>query len=277
MRRINAKPLNTQEWKDWIAECEVETTNNINKFSRSEEIEITSLYKKKYIKDNYYFSNSGPFHGKCVYCETPIHDLFPGDVEHYRPKGKVTDLSYSVVYCQDDDGTYPVDIENKKIEHPGYYWLAYSWQNLMPSCTFCNRPKKDFGKRNCFPVKGINKYKVGDERMEEPLILNPTDLGSNNNPEKHFEINYDDGFLIGLTDEAKTCNRVFGLNKRDKLIKGRLTAIGDAQSLISQLIYSDTNHTTFARIESYQKGIESYSLAFMLYFNKFMKKIGAIS
>jgi hypothetical protein len=26
----------------------------------------------------------------------------------------------------------------KSVEHPGYFWLAYHWKNLLPSCAFCN-------------------------------------------------------------------------------------------------------------------------------------------
>ena len=27
--------------------------------------------------------------------------------------------------------------------HTGYYWLAYTWANLYPSCVFCNQRRKD--------------------------------------------------------------------------------------------------------------------------------------
>ncbi|WP_417683970.1 hypothetical protein [Roseibium sp.] len=57
------------------------------------------------------------FHGKCAYCESFYSSTQPVDVEHYRPKGKV----------EDDDA------------HPGYWWLAMEWSNLLPSCIDCNR------------------------------------------------------------------------------------------------------------------------------------------
>lgn len=47
-------------------------------------------------------------HGKCCYCETPLDAN--SEVEHWRPKSK-------------------------------YYWLAYSWDNLLYSCSFCNKKK----------------------------------------------------------------------------------------------------------------------------------------
>ena len=60
------------------------------------------------------------FHGKCAYCETYYAQNQPMDVEHFRPKGAV---------AEDED-------------HPGYWWLAMKWDNLLPSCTDCNRKRK---------------------------------------------------------------------------------------------------------------------------------------
>ncbi len=57
------------------------------------------------------------FHGKCAYCESFFAGTQPVDVEHYRPKGEVAELS----------------------DHPGYWWLAMEWTNLLPSCIDCNR------------------------------------------------------------------------------------------------------------------------------------------
>jgi hypothetical protein len=47
-------------------------------------------------------------HQKCCFCERLIGN--DGDVEHFRPKS-----AYS---------------QNRKLERPGYYWLAYDWDNL---------------------------------------------------------------------------------------------------------------------------------------------------
>ena len=60
------------------------------------------------------------FHGKCAYCETFYAASAPVDVEHFRPKGAVS--------------------EDK--EHPGYWWLAAEWTNLLPSCIDCNRKRR---------------------------------------------------------------------------------------------------------------------------------------
>src|SRR5437773_1131234 len=55
---------------------------------------------------------------KCAYCETKIGGVDqPGDVEHFRPKGRIIDESGKPVMIKDDEGN--------DIPHPGYYWLAY--------------------------------------------------------------------------------------------------------------------------------------------------------
>lgn len=65
------------------------------------------------------------FHGKCAYCESRYSSTRPMDVEHYRPKGRVAE----------SEG------------HPGYYWLAAEWTNLLPSCIDCNRRRNQFDER----------------------------------------------------------------------------------------------------------------------------------
>jgi len=87
------------------------------------------------------------FFGHCAYCESPITRCDP-DAEHYRPKGMVThqiDQQTRVVEAVDETGSVE--------KHPGYFWLAYDWRNLLPSCHYCNRPNSSHkGKRNLFPV-----------------------------------------------------------------------------------------------------------------------------
>jgi hypothetical protein len=55
--------------------------------------------------------------GKCAYCESPTSVVVYGDVEHFRPKSK-------------------------------YWWLAYCYENYLPSCTVCNQRFK----RDEFPL-----------------------------------------------------------------------------------------------------------------------------
>jgi hypothetical protein len=88
------------------------------------------------------------FHGKCGYCEAWFTPTSFGDVEHYRPKGRVS--------------------EDKN--HKGYYWLAYNPTNYLPACQLCNEPAK----RDHFPIEGTracSKTDVLDE--EKPLLIDP--------------------------------------------------------------------------------------------------------
>ena len=111
---------------------------------------------------------------KCAYCETFYGATQPVAVEHYRPKGEI--------------------IEGDKRVKPGYYWLAATWDNLLPSCTDCNSRRAQTaddgtarvrGKGNYFPLaKGSRRAtRPGAELREDPLLLNP----EKDDPEKHLE------------------------------------------------------------------------------------------
>lgn len=105
------------------------------------------------------------FHRKCAYCETPLPEV-SWDVEHFRPKGAVAECP----------------------EHPGYYWLAYEWSNLYPSCEACNRRRRDLptwtdreegetaGKLTQFPLEdeaGRAFSPDADLGRERPSLLDP--------------------------------------------------------------------------------------------------------
>ncbi|WID94887.1 hypothetical protein QO058_18950 [Bosea vestrisii] len=118
------------------------------------------------------------FHGKCAYCESLYASQAPVDVEHYRPKGRV---------------------EGDAL-HPGYWWLAADWANLLPSCLDCNRRRKQSvpvvstgltvmqqamqtGKQDAFPVAGMRAGRETDDVLAEgALLLDPT----RDDPEDHL-------------------------------------------------------------------------------------------
>jgi hypothetical protein len=72
------------------------------------------------------------------HCEREISGYY-GDAEHYRPKGAV---KYKTEAGELEDATCEVlNPRQGRIvtqRHPGYFWLAYDWRNLLPSCVFCN-------------------------------------------------------------------------------------------------------------------------------------------
>lgn len=148
------------------------------------------------------------YKGKCAYCESKIKHAASLQVEHYRPKAKVT--------------------EDKK--HGGYYWLGLEWSNLLLSCPRCNQ---NGAKGNCFPIQGkravfptsiISSNKIDRTDLfanyiplisERPLLLNP----EINNPKIHFYFD-DKGKIYGKTLEGITTINVCELNRKT-LIENR--------------------------------------------------------
>ena len=125
--------------------------------------------------------------GKCCYCEGKSFGSF-AEVEHYRPKGAVRQ-----------------DEQSEKLL-PGYFWLAYCWDNLYWCCPICNRSKKDF-----FPLKNPAKRarSHADNLAEEkPLILDP---GGLDDPRKH--IGFHKEIAVGLTEAGRKTIQFIKLNQ----------------------------------------------------------------
>lgn len=99
---------------------------------------------------------------KCCYCEQRLNTKF-SHVEHYRPKGRATR----------EPGC--------KLKH-GYWWLAYTWDNLLFSCASCNSAAKG----DLFPLAHGSIALQAEEAApgkEIPLLLNP---GADINPVEHI-------------------------------------------------------------------------------------------
>ena len=239
MRRIPVQPLDTDSWHRWIQDCDNETQATIGAVQRGDTISIRDLYKRKTIKNGYFFSKSAPFYGKCTYCECPITDFQHGDVEHFRPKAKVTDDEDRPVLLKDDQGNVVDDANGMPQKHPGYYWLAYDWRNLIPACIKCNQPSKDgtirFGKHSRFPVIGPHAQQPGDERDEKPLLINPASGQADDEPEQHLFVELGTGFMGAKSDRGTMCIKIFGLNVRDQLVMDRKTAQRNVKSLLADL------------------------------------------
>jgi hypothetical protein len=115
-------------------------------------------------------------HGNCAYCESKIGAVGAREVEHYRPKGGIEGLA----------------------DHPGYWWLTHSWDNLLPTCRDCNKSLRQFiitadmtkaevealvgrraavsyGKTNQFEVRGPRAVNSGcNIQIEDPLLIDPS-------------------------------------------------------------------------------------------------------
>ena len=239
MRKIPVQPPDTENWRRWIQDCEDATQANIEAIQQGQSISITDLYKRKTIKNGYFSSKAAPFYGKCAYCECPITDFQHGDVEHFRPKAGVTDENDQPILIKDDQGNGVTNANGTPKEHPGYYWLAYDWRNLIPACIKCNRPSKDgdvrFGKHSRFPVVGPHAQEPGDELSEKPLLINPANGQAEDDPEQHLFVEGETGVMGFKSDRGDMCIKIFGLNVRDQLVTDRKTAQRSAKSLLSDL------------------------------------------
>lgn len=182
------------------------------------------------------------FHGKCAYCETFYSASAPMDVEHYRPKGAVSE----------DD------------QHPGYWWLAMSWDNLLPSCIDCNRRRKQklpeqstnllelfnfsiskfvvaqLGKKDSFPLSS-GAIRCQPESMdfsaETPLLLDPTRDDPSLHITFHLDLAAPLGFAVPVSNPQPSERGIasihtYGLNRlglvqeRTRLLR-QLTFLGD--------------------------------------------------
>lgn len=192
------------------------------------------------------------FNGKCAYCESEILTVTVGDIEHYRPKAEV------------------IDEGNQKLI-PGYYWLAYDWDNLLLSCNNCNRKTtqevrdaadESMGKGNKFPLTAQNFRCLDDSKdvtvFEEQgrLLLNPCV----DHPEDHL-IFMDDGAIKakslpdGQADiKAEVSIKVYALHrlplvtKRAELFKSIQLHITELKEIFDDMVIAKQNNDA-ARVE----------------------------
>jgi hypothetical protein len=136
--------------------------------------------------------------GRCAYCERAIvgaggygSRIRGAAVTHHRPP-------WGAVAA---DGM-------TSIEH--YWWLAYTWSNLLPACSECIRAKG-----NRFPVEG-NRARRGQRLSAEgPLLLDPCV----DDPAPHL-LFQPDGIVVGSTPRGSATVEVLALN-RSSLVSAR--------------------------------------------------------
>jgi uncharacterized protein (TIGR02646 family) len=129
-------------------------------------------------------------YGKCCFCESKITHISYGDIEHFRPKAG---------YCQTLKGT---------LERPGYYWLAYEWENLLLCCQLCNQRHK----RNYFPLANPRARAIchrDSVRNERPIFINPAD----EDPEKHTSFRKEVPFAVNGNRRGRKTIQALGLDR----------------------------------------------------------------
>jgi hypothetical protein len=256
MIRIDFTEPTTEAWTAWCDSCATATTTLTADVAQGKAMVIKdALYKDQ---NTVYLDLDGVFHGKCAYCESLMDANQPGDIEHFRPKKSATDRAGTVIMVDEEQGLPK--------PHPGYYWLAYDWRNLLPSCSLCNRVTKQksgerIGKGNYFPVRRFRAMSPGDETKEEPLLINPV----MDDPSKHLEID-DTGVFVPLTLEGEETIKVFGLNTREALVDERkraYEAIGEKLlSLVSAMVERSAKvNSKSQELKAIKSGKRAYSAA----------------
>ena len=168
------------------------------------------------------------YHLKCAYCEQKLLDA-PKHIEHYRPK---------------------------KI----YYWLAYSWDNLLLCCGSCNSAKGDrFETKNsavCYSdevFEDIHTLATAYDNLENPKIINPEreDVLHLLVFDKNGKISSDDTRVKHTIDEA--CN----LN-RDELVQLRMGIVIDFINIMNEhYLYFQKNKDVSRFIPDIENFIEN--------------------
>lgn len=163
--------------------------------------------------------------GKCCFCERRRDANAESDVEHFRPKLKVTDA-----------------------DHPGYWWLAYEWSNLLFSCKACN---SEF-KQSHFPLVNETsraRTKDDDLSMERPVLINP----SFEDPADFIDYDWDSDsnkvFLVGNDPENRGSEtiRILGLVVRDDLHEGRVGMVLTLKFLDEILHNTPPDHSMYRK------------------------------
>lgn len=252
MRKIFVQEPDSDIWKKWIRDCKEEAQKAIDSVARGEKpIVNENLYKRDSIKKSYFVSRDAPFYGRCAYCESPIADTQYIQVEHFRPKAGVKDEKGKVINFKDENG-----IDTGK-PHLGYYWLAYDWRNLLPSCAICNQPKSTL-----FPVVGRHAQEPNEEISEKPLLINPTSELEEDNPEYHLSVDPNTGIMYAVDESLRgaMCIKLFRLNERDQLADERKKIGIIANAMIIELYEAVKKiaDPTYSERQAYQEIIKCY-------------------
>lgn len=133
-------------------------------------------------------------HDKCGFCEAKITHVSAGDIEHFRPKKG---------YCQQSGG---------RIIKPGYFWLAYDWDNLLLCCEMCNRRHK----RNSFPLLNPGQRALTPAHVlanEQPIFINP----ALEDPSSFIAFRKERAIPVQGNRRGRTTIRALGLNRPELL------------------------------------------------------------
>lgn len=172
------------------------------------------VYNDRYKQKDTQTALKAIYKNKCAFCEQKVEQ---SHIEHYRPKHI-------------------------------YYWLVYSWDNLLLACSTCNIHKginfdligtKVELENTPENLKNINLLSAGYDRVEEPKMVNPeiTDPSGNIRFQRNGLIESDD-IRFSYTIEKCKIDRKYLNDERRKILdifqRDIKSAIVDNEEIIDQ-------------------------------------------
>ncbi|MBX9899363.1 MAG: hypothetical protein K2Y28_01145 [Burkholderiaceae bacterium] len=136
--------------QDWLDEAEIVTTALRQATNDEERKEIIKKNEFLWRDDRVRTWLLSLFANKCWYTEAK-ESVSSIHVDHYRPKGRVTDF--------------------KKNQRDGYWWLAFNWVNYRICGQLINIKKSDI-----FPIVEANQATPDDPvslKLEAPILIDP--------------------------------------------------------------------------------------------------------
>ena len=177
--------------------------------------------KKRFQKRDYYSTKTvkdvlvSIHNGKCCYCERKLWPSYL-HVEHFRPRSGVRQA-----------------LDQKSDELPGYYWLAYRWENLLLACLDCNSRFKCTFFPLVNPIERARSHH-DDVTRELPLFIDPVE------EDPRIHIRFDGDTPEGHTPQGRMTIDGIGL-RRESLKQDRLSKIAEIETLYDFLELAKEN------------------------------------
>lgn len=172
-------------------------------------VDTNSLYKCTHDRNNVTYHPIKDaliqiYKNRCAYCETRINRTST-NIEHYRPKK-------SDFYTD---------------SHRLYYFLAYSWSNLLPICNMCNSKKS-----NHFDIENeANRIVYEDKSLEELQYITKKYNESEKPKFIHPELdNYEHMFRFNIKGQIAVYEKMI-----------------DSDRMIYTIKHSDLNHSALMK------------------------------
>lgn len=162
---------------------------------------------------------------KCAYCESKIGITDFPNIDHFRPSAAWRNSRESLV------------------EKPGYFWLAYNWENLLPTCQQCNC----IFKHVVFPLADPAGRVTEPNAVlsgEGPLLIDP----SKEDPNEWLRYRFEMAYSVDANDRGNAVIKTFGLNDREPLVENRRELLETIEVMLAVAIdHPDTSIRQKAR------------------------------